>query len=185
MSILFEVEQKFPLIDRAHFQDILAGRSIRLDCKFEQTDQYFAHPCRDFGKTDEALRIRVSNGATFLTYKGPKIDRATKTRREIELPLSSEPTAAGDFRTLLESLGFVPVLSVHKSRQSGTVLRPPFELHISLDTVAGLGDFVEIETMASADKLESARQMIALLADELKLVASERRSYLELLLAQA
>ena len=44
-------------------------------------------PCRDFAQTDEALRIRTVGDTSFVTYKGPKLDATTKTRRELELPL--------------------------------------------------------------------------------------------------
>ena len=50
-----------------------------------QMDQYFSHPGRDFGATDEALRLRRENDRTVITYKGPKLDKDTKLREEIEL----------------------------------------------------------------------------------------------------
>ena len=50
----------------------------------EQVDTYFSHPARDFAATDEALRIRSIDQENFVTYKGPKLDATTKTRREID-----------------------------------------------------------------------------------------------------
>ena len=50
----------------------------------EQVDRYFAHPCRDFARTDEALRLRRDGDDVAITWKGPRIDAATKTRRESE-----------------------------------------------------------------------------------------------------
>ena len=47
-----------------------------------QVDEYYAHPARDFAITDEALRLRTENNLTVITYKGPKLDRETKTREE-------------------------------------------------------------------------------------------------------
>ena len=53
-----------------------------------QKDIYFNSPIVDFAQSDEALRIRktMSNDNTniFITYKGPKIDKNSKTRKEIE-----------------------------------------------------------------------------------------------------
>ena len=80
--------------------------------ELRQVDSYFAHPARDFAVTDEALRIRQANGDCYITYKGPKIDATTKTRREIELPLPSGPRTCEQFTELLESLGFRRLVDV-------------------------------------------------------------------------
>ena len=46
----------------------------------DEQDIYFNHPSRDFGKTDEALRLRFINGKCKVTYKGPKVSSETKAR---------------------------------------------------------------------------------------------------------
>ena len=145
-------------------------------------DVYFAHPARDFAKSDEALRIRRKGSLNFITYKGPKIDAATKTRREIELPLSPGGQAAQAWTDLIEALGFKPVGEVRKSRRKARVDWQGRSVEISLDEVAGLGVYVELELIAEADGLDAARSNILSLAEALGLQGSERRSYLELLL---
>ena len=181
----YEVEQKFPVADLAKVERALAALGAAPQPAVEQVDRYFAHPAKDFSQTDEALRIRRVGGQNFVTYKGPKLDAATKTRRELELPL--EPGEAGfqRFAELLEALGFRPVAEVHKTRR-------PFELRWQgrtfeavLDDVASVGTFVEVELIAAADDLESARAAIVSLANELQLQQPERRSYLEMQLAAA
>ena len=47
-----------------------------------------------------------SGGRSFVTFKGPKLDTTTKTRREIELPLDSNDADGLKFAELLQSLGF-------------------------------------------------------------------------------
>ncbi|MDZ7620691.1 MAG: class IV adenylate cyclase, partial [Patescibacteria group bacterium] len=84
----YEVEQKFP----TEGFDAVRTKLRRLHARFaettdEETDLYFNHPQRDFRETDEAFRIRRRGLANRVTYKGPKIDATTKTRRELELPL--------------------------------------------------------------------------------------------------
>ena len=81
-----------------------------------QSDRYFAHPSRDFARTDEALRIRTVGASSFVTYKGPKIDVTTKTRRELELPLDPGDADGSQFAELLTALGFTPVAVVRKQR---------------------------------------------------------------------
>ena len=43
-------------------------------------DLYFNSPLRDFKESDEALRIRIKEEGARLTYKGPKLDKETKSR---------------------------------------------------------------------------------------------------------
>ena len=52
-----------------------------LESRVEE-DLYFNHPSRDFGKTDEALRLRRVNNNCKITYKGPKLSKETKARIE-------------------------------------------------------------------------------------------------------
>jgi len=138
-----------------------------------QDDLYFSHPCRDFSRTDEALRIRrvgSAPGVWYLTYKGPRLDRISKTREEIEIETSP------DIGALLEKLGFSRVGRVVKTRKGfrkGDTL-------LFLDDVEGLGTFVELE---SASHDPSKLTVLAGIITELGL-ESERRSYLELLLAE-
>lgn len=175
----FEVEQKHRVDDPEALKRRLAERGATPGSAIEQSDTYFAHPCRDFARTDEALRIRAVAGECFVTYKGPKLDAASKTRREIELPL-----AAGEheWTELLASLGFQPVMTVHKSRRPFALEHQGTTVHGAWDEVGGIGIFVELELTADQVSLDRAREIVKSLADELRLGPSERRSYLEMLL---
>lgn len=180
----YEVEQKFPVDDLAEMEARLLALGARLAAPLEQRDRYFAHPSRDFAQTDEALRIRQIGGQCLVTYKGPKIDLATKTRREIELPLSELPDGAGigQWTELFAALGFRTVAEVHKLRRPAHLMWQGAEIEIALDRVDQVGTFVEFELMADGENLEAAKARILSLAAALGLVAVERRSYLELLL---
>src|SRR5690349_9059356 len=101
----YEVEQKHRVSDLTAFLAQLEERAVKLGGAVEQVDRYFAHPCRDFATTDEALRIRSNGGRSFVTYKGAKIDTITKTRHEIELPLDPEDADGSQFGELLSALG--------------------------------------------------------------------------------
>jgi len=178
----FEVEQKFEVSDLAASRRRLDGLGVSWADSVFQVDRYYAHPVCDFRKTDEALRIRSVGERNCVTYKGPKIDATTKTRREIELPLSDGRYAASQFAELLESLGFQPVLAVSKGRQPGQIDWEGRVVHVALDTVEGLGVFVELEVNCEEDHVADARQTIASLAHKLELTRNQRMSYLELLL---
>ena len=88
---VYEVELKFSLLGST-IEPRLVALSARFREAIDQVDRYFSHPCRDFSKTDEALRLRKVGGHVAITWKGPRIDTATKTRREIELDLLPSPS---------------------------------------------------------------------------------------------
>jgi predicted adenylyl cyclase CyaB len=84
---------------------------------------------------------------------------------------------------LLAALGFKPVATVRKRRQKFQITHAGHDVEGSLDDVDAVGKFVELELVANDQALDEARRVIAELARELKLGPSDRRSYLELLLA--
>lgn len=176
----FEVEQKHHVPDVAVLLKVLAERGAEVGPPVEQADQYFAHPCRDFAKTDEALRIRTVGDKSFVTYKGPKIDTTTKTRRELELPLHPDDAHGSRFAELLQSLGFTPVAVVRKRRRSFELDIAGREIDGALDDVDNVGTFVELELLADQSGLDEAKRIVSKLATELNLGPSERRSYLEM-----
>jgi adenylate cyclase class 2 len=177
----WEVEQKLRISDQVAVRQKLEELGASWEPPIEQADHYFNHPCRDFAKTDEALRIREFRGERFVTYKGPKIDRETKTRRELELPLP--PAAEHDYGELLVALGFRPVATVRKTRLSGSLTFGGWEFEAALDDVVGAGQFLELETTADDQTLAEAKIALAALVQTLGLTEIERRSYLELVLS--
>ncbi len=178
----YEVEQKFPGVCLDEVRAKLDALGAAVGEPRDEADLYFAHPARDFAVTDEALRIRRVGDRCWITYKGSKCDAATKTRRELELPLPPGEGVFDRWRELFEVLGFRPVAEVRKRRWKSHVAREGREVEVSLDEVAEVGSFVELELVAQAADVEAAKACIASLAVRLGLAGSERRSYLELLL---
>lgn len=177
-----EVEQKFPVAELAEVESRLLALGASISAPLRESDLYFAHPCRDFANTDEALRLRCSDRGRWITYKGPKIDAVTKTRREIDLPLPEGTEAHAFWVALLDALGFRPIAEVLKRRRKAMVAWQGRQIEASLDEVDHVGTFVELEIVTTGDDLDAARSCIASLAEHLRLTGSERRSYLELLL---
>jgi adenylate cyclase class 2 len=180
---MLEIEMKFPVPDLASLEQRLRQGGAAADAPRRDADHYFNAPDRDFARTDEALRLRRIGPANFVTYKGPKTDAQTKTRTEVEVPLAEGDTAAEDFSRLLVYLGYRPVAVVRKQRVIFHLQREEFALEVCLDDVEGVGHYAELEILAPPEQLEPARRVLLAVAGELGLTASERRSYLELLLA--
>ncbi|MEZ6058562.1 MAG: class IV adenylate cyclase [Planctomycetaceae bacterium] len=180
----YEVEMKFPLPSTGGVLAKLEGLGALPIGSVAQRDRYFAHPTRDFGRTDEAFRIRTSGEKNCVTYKGPLLDRTTKTRQEIEINFESGSESAHRMWAMLRALGFEEVRTVEKSRQQYELKWGGREFTLAIDTVKHLGDYIEIETMAQSNDWEQARDTTLALAELLQLGATERRSYLQILLEQ-
>jgi len=169
---MLEIEIKTPVKDLNEVRQRLEGLNAVHRGEVEQSDTYFTHPCRDFGVTDEALRIRAQGGLLTLYYKGPKLDHETKTREEIAAPLS-DPAA---MRTILQRLGFKEFAVVDKTRD----IYDLDGVEVVLDHIVGLGDYVELEVQG--EDIEKGKAALYNVMASLGLEGSERRSYLELLL---
>lgn len=136
-------------------------------------DIYFNHPSRDFAETDEAFRIRTVNTETFITYKGPKIGTAAKSRIEREVSVGDNET----MRDIIVFLGFKESGRVVKRREVYTC----GGLTLCIDRVDLLGDFIEIEKIG--DDRASIEAEVLSFAAKLGINEFERRSYLEMVLS--
>jgi len=179
---VLEIEMKYRAPDWAFVVEQLTAWNATAELLRKDSDLYFNAPDRDFAQTDEAVRIRQIGTSNFLTYKGPKIDRETKTRLEVELPIAEGAEAAATAVRFLSGLGFRSVSAVMKTRQVYRLNRGGFDVSICLDDVGAVGRFVELEIMAEAEQLEPAKAVLAQMAQELNLTDPERRSYLQMLL---
>lgn len=144
-----EREVKIKVESLAGLDKKLVAQGFLFRGRKKERDVYFNHPCRDFSKTDEALRLRFEDdGKVVLTYKGPREERgAIKLREEISC------SVVGEVEEILTRLGFEKVAEVIKEREV-------FEkggISVFLDRVEGLGEFVEIE--GEADLKEVAESI--------------------------
>jgi adenylate cyclase class 2 len=169
-----EIEVKSRLADRRALERKLKALGAKLHDEAVETDTYYNHPARDFAQTDEALRIRLCKGHATLTYKGPKLDKTSKSREEIIVAVDDANLAGA----MVEKLGFCAVASVRKRRRVYELGK--FE--ICVDQVDGLGDYFEIEVRGPKKGYEKLRDGALKLLVELGGKEPERRSYLELLL---
>jgi len=163
-----------------------------------QEDTYYDAPHREFAETDEALRVRreADLGADApvgvdavadalddgefdarVTYKGPLVEAASKTREEFETGVDDDEAMGRVF----EALGFSPAATVAKRRECWSLS----DATVTVDDVAGLGTFVECETASADADVDRARERVASTLRELGLDPDEqiRTSYLGLLLA--
>ncbi|MCQ4333267.1 class IV adenylate cyclase [Natronomonas sp. F2-12] len=174
---MYEVEMKVRA-DHDRVRSRLSGLGAVPEGTVRQVDTYYDHPVREFAETDEALRIRreaaTEGEKTRVTYKGPLVEAESKTRTELETAIADGAVFDG----ILERLGFEPAATVEKTRERFR----HGEYTVTLDTVSGLGEFLEVET--EAEVIEPAREGAAELLQRLGFDPESqiRRSYLGLLI---
>ncbi len=169
---MYEIEIKAYCENHDELIEKIENLGGKFTIRKTEVDVYMNHPSRNFGETDEALRIRRVNDDVILTYKGPKISKASKARVEKEVTVSD----FNDMKSILDNLGFIETGHVEKDRIYYVV----DDIEICVDKVKGLGNFVELEKIGA--DLEKTESILFQLAGKLGLNKFERKSYLELIL---
>ena len=151
MAKLYEVEVKRRL--ESNKNDLIATllkNGYALGGTAVETDDYYSRPDVDYMKTVECLRIRETEKKREITYKPPTTDFAATTiiKEEKNVPLvtSEDVETAKD---LLLAIGMVHLVKVEKHRQSFTKSYPDHDVTIAIDTLTGVGDYVEIEILST------------------------------------
>lgn len=172
-GLVLEVESKYRSPGNAKVERTLAALGAKKVFDGMIEDVYFAHPGRDFGKTDEALRLRKKEDSSELTYKGPRMKMEhTKAREEITLKVEDALAA----QRIVERLGFEEKYVVRKHR-SAYILD---KLRIEVDEVEGLGDYVELELIT--EEPNRAESLLQTARKDLELERLEPRTYLEMII---
>lgn len=162
----------------------LLALGFREQEQLQETDLYFNGDGKhDFRKTDEGLRLRTCRNLvsgvseTLMTYKGPKTDLRSSTRKEHETAVGNPMEA----RKMLEALGFAPVYTVEKTRRTFSC----GSITACLDQVEHLGDYLELEILLVSGNQENSVDILLKLLDRLGVSRETltRESYLELLVS--
>jgi len=174
---MLEIELKVQVDALGPVREQLNTRNAQFSGRIHEHDIYYNAPHRDFGTTDEALRVRYTNDHAVITYKGAKRAKyGLKAREELNTAVESGEV----FEQILVRLGFVKTAEVNKWRENYRLE----DATISLDSVDELGTFVEIEVMTDLNGPDATNQ-INTLAKEMGIVGEPiLTSYLELLLSK-
>jgi adenylate cyclase class 2 len=147
-----EIEAKMKLDNPPAMLERLKAAGAEALGQFFEINRFYDTPDRALLAGDRGLRLRVSrelgSGAErcVLTYKGPNLPGAMKSREEIEMGVSG----AEEAERLLNTLGYARCLSFEKRRSSWRL----GECRVELDEVPHLGWFIEIEGPSEAAIME-------------------------------
>lgn len=179
---MIEVEIKLPVRDKSATEQALCSLGFSAGDLVWESDTYFTSDSHDFKKLDEALRIRSCENRTtgetkaVITYKGPKLDKISMTRKELETGIEDAKVCTEIFT----SIGFRPIFPVRKLRRYYHLE----QMTACLDQVENLGDFLEIEMIVEEEQdRESALQQMECILDKMGRSMAEtiRISYLSML----
>ena len=90
----FEIEIKLPLKNLKETLKFLTDQGFQETAQIQEEDTYFNSVYHDVKKRDEALRIRTSTDCrsgiskTQINFKGPKLDKISMSRMELETEVS-------------------------------------------------------------------------------------------------
>ncbi|MDA8371613.1 MAG: class IV adenylate cyclase [Nocardiopsaceae bacterium] len=159
---LVEIERKRALSSQGALRARLGELGFATTGSMAEVDTYYSRPDIDFRETVECLRVRQRDGRCEVTYK-PASNPSTHSvagviaKEETNVELADADQAAHANR-LLEVLGMVFLARVEKSRTHYRNPRQP-ELTVVLDTVTGVGTFVETEIVSAWPREEVIRRL--------------------------
>lgn len=178
----YEIEIKLPVKNLDDMKERLRSKGFQEEAVIREHDMYYNSLYHDAKKLGEALRIRKSTnlftGKTQaqINFKGKKLDRISMSRQEYET-LVENPES---MEQILIALGFEPAAAVQKTR----CYMKYDNMAACLDQVDNLGDFLELEIIASEESLRvRCLQSMERLLTELGLSMEDtvRTSYLSML----
>ena len=132
---MIEIEMKFK-IDHSKIIPILINLGARnINTEFNH-DIYYNHPHKNYKITDESFRVRQTDNDIYITYKGPKLNNESKSRKEINVTVNSD--------IIHEMLGYLEFQKEAEVKKTRSIWKLG-KYTICLDLVDNLGEYIEIE----------------------------------------
>ena len=154
IEIQVRVERIAPLL-------ALMGKEGKYEGEVRQVDEYFTPAHKDYAAAspvNEWLRLRNEDGKFSISYKN--YHRGEDGRALYCDEFETHIEAMDTMKRIFGALGMRPLITVEKLRRRWTYR----DYEIAVDTVVGLGDFVEIEfNGATEDPKRTTSEMVQFL----------------------
>ena len=142
-----EIEIKVRVADKSSLLQILSDQNVALSNPVTQRDRVFGRPGVDGGNDNSApwLRIRTEtkNGEVKQIFTLKK----SVTNQMDSIEHETEVDNADELAKIIEHMDFTPYSDLTKTRQKAH----DGDVEICVDTVEGLGDFMEVEKLTEED----------------------------------
>lgn len=137
-----EIEIKARVRDEQALRDALGVRGVKLSEPIKQHDQVFGLPGAVGGSHSNWLRIRTENDNKHLFNL-----KRSVTGQLDSIEHETEVADAAEMENIIKELGYVPFSDITKTRQKAKI----GDIEICLDSVDGLGVFIEAERLCEHD----------------------------------
>ena len=162
---MIEVELKIIVKNITRLEEQLLQNGFTKGNSLKESDYYLDDESGSIRNNDQALRIRCSQDlnsgvvTNTITYKGPKLDTISMTRKELEIHTDNLETGLEIF----SSLGYKKIYPVKKQRKYFNKDR----ITVCIDQVEHLGNFFELEIIVEneLEKNAALEQLFALLEE--------------------
>ena len=141
---MIEIELKARLEDKKNIIEILYKKA-RFAADYLKKDFYYSKA------NAPSIRIREDKGDFFVTRKLKTISEGMEVNDELEFKISS----ADDFEKLLFELGYKKYFSKIKDGKRFEIGEYTIEVH----SIAGLGDFIEIERLIPPEQKQNIQNI--------------------------
>ena len=142
-----EIEIKVRVADKQSLLQTLASQNVILSEPVTQRDRVYGRPGVDGGSDNSApwLRIRTEtkNGEVKQIFTLKK----SVTSQMDSIEHETEVVNADELAKIIEHIDFTPYSDLTKTRQKAH----DGDIEICVDTVEGLGDFIEVEKLTEED----------------------------------
>lgn len=142
-----EIEIKASISDKQALVNVLRDKGVELSPPITQRDQVYGRPGIAGGSDNKApwLRIRseTKNGNTVQIFTLKK----SVTNQLDSIEYETEVADDKELGQIITHLGFEPYSDLTKTRQKAQL----GDIEICVDTVDGLGDFIEVEKLTDED----------------------------------
>lgn len=142
-----EIEIKARVADKGALLAVLKAQDVSLSEPVTQRDQVFGLEGENGGGDNSQpwLRIRTEAKGSVTRYIFTLKKSITNQMDSIEH--ETEVADAAELEKIILHAGFYPYSDLTKTRQKGTI----GEIELCVDTVDGLGDFIEAEKLTDED----------------------------------
>ena len=160
MANIYEVEESYVIED--NFKNLMK-KIKEEDFKFVdenvEEDTYYTDPEEEFIRNKTCLRTRKTNEEKLeLTYK-PASTQRTEIYGKKESNVSIDVKDYKDIQFIINQLGYVEYVSFKKHRKTYTKTIDGIVHNIMLDTIDGVGQYVELEILVhTAEEQEKSRK---------------------------
>lgn len=147
-----ETEKKYYCNDIKKLVRLAISLDFKLLSSENEVDEYFTDIDSEYIKNRTCLRIRKTNNEKMeITYKG-KSNTLTNLYSKLENNIDAYIDEYDDYVKLFYNLGYYSYVIVDKDRITYSYSNRDYQYNIMIDSINGIGSFVEFEILSSKEK---------------------------------